>query len=195
MSWYKKLCEYFPQEEMKSEEHIKMLLNHDKKDYFLDEGKHHILLYAERENFIFVDYLYVMSSARGNGTGKKVLDKLKLKGKPIFLEVEPVDENETDTEKRLRFYKREGFNHANTVSYIKNSLATNEDVELEILYWSPEPNKVMDEDVLNGMKAVYRELHTYKDEELYGGKYRPTEKALKIKENKSDILKEIGVRI
>ena len=191
MSWYKKLCEYFPKEEMKSEEHIKMLLNHDKKDYFLDEGKHHILLYAEKDDFIFVDYLYVMSHARGNGTGKKVLDKLKMKGKTIFLEVEPVNESEMDTEKRLRFYKREGFQHANTVSYIKNSLATNEDVELEILYWSPEPDTVMDLDILNGMQEIYRELHTYKDEELYGGKYRPTEKALKIKENKLDILKEI----
>ena len=191
MSWYNKLCEYFPKEEMKSEEHINLLLNHRKKDYFLDEGKHHILLYAEREDFIFIDYLYVMSNARGNGTGKKVLDNLKLKGKTIFLEVEPVDETENDTEKRLRFYKREGFKHANTVSYIKNSLATNQDVELEILYWSPDPDKVMDQHVLKGMQEVYRELHTYKDEELYGGKYRPTEKVLKIKENKSDILKEI----
>ncbi len=191
MSWYQKLCEYFPKEEMKSEEHINMLLNHDKKDYFLDEGKSHILLYAERENFIFVDYLYVMSNSRGNGTGKKVLEKLKLKGKLIFLEVEPADEAEEDTARRLRFYKREGFKHANTVSYIKNSLATNEDVELELLYWSPEPNADMDQEVLRAMQEVYRELHTYKDEQLYGGKYRPTEKALKIKEDKLDILKEI----
>jgi hypothetical protein len=191
MSWYQKLCEYFPKEEMKSEEHINMLLNHGKKDYFLDEGKSHILLYAERENFIFVDYLYVMSNSRGNGTGKKVLEKLKLKGKLIFLEVEPADEAEEDTARRLRFYKREGFKHANTVSYIKNSLATNEDVELELLYWSPEPNADMDQEVLRAMQEVYRELHTYKDEQLYGGKYRPTEKALKIKEDKLDILKEI----
>jgi GNAT superfamily N-acetyltransferase len=191
MSWYKRLREYFPEEEMKSEEHINMLLNHGQKDYFLDNGKNHILLYAEKENFIFVDYLYVMGSARGNGTGKKILDKLKLKGKPIFLEVEPINETEEDSEKRLRFYKREGFKHANTVSYVKNSLATNKDVELEILYWSPEPDKQMDHEVLEGMKEIYRDLHTYKDEELYGGKYRPTEKALKIKENKSDILNEI----
>ncbi|OCA89966.1 acetyltransferase [Bacillus sp. FJAT-27986] len=191
MSWYKRLREYFPEEEMKSEEHINMLLNHGQKDYFLDNGKNHILLYAEKENFIFVDYLYVMGNARGNGTGKKVLDKLKLKGKPIFLEVEPINESEEDSEKRLRFYKREGFKHANTVSYIKNSLATNKDVELEILYWSPEADKHMDQEVLDGMKEIYRDLHTYKDEELYGGKYRPTEKALKIKENKSDILDEI----
>lgn len=189
MNWYENLNEYFPKEEMKSQEHIELLLEGDK-DYYKDASKNHVLLYVEKDDFIFIDYLYVSGKTRGNGIGKKLLDKLKLKGKPIYLEVEPVDENEEDTEKRLRFYKREGFQHANTVSYVKNSLATGDKVELEILYWSPDPT-VRDEDVLRSMQEVYRDIHTYKDRELYGSEYIKTEEALKLKVNKKDILHEV----
>ena len=190
MTWYNKLKEYFPLEEMKSKEHFEALLNNKDKNYFLDEGKNHILLYAEREKFIFIDYLYVIGNVRGNGIGKKLLDDLKLKGKSIFLEVEPANETEEDTERRLRFYKREGFQHASSVYYKKTSPVTEEEVELEILYWSPDP-AIMDHEVLNGMQDVYRELHTYKDMELYGRSFEPTEQALKIHVDKTNILEEI----
>ena len=190
MTWYDKLKEYFPLEEMKSKEHFEALLNNKDKNYFLDEGKNHILLYAEREEFIFIDYLYVIGNVRGNGIGKKLLDDLKLKGKSIFLEVEPANETEEDTERRLRFYKREGFEHASSVHYKKTSPVTEEEVELEILYWSPDP-AIMDHEVLNGMQDVYRELHTYKDMELYGRSFEPTEQALKIHVDKTNILEEI----
>ena len=190
MTWYNKLKEYFPLEEMKSKEHFEALLNNKDKNYFLDEGKNHILLYAEREKFIFIDYLYVIGNVRGNGIGKKLLDDLKLKGKSIFLEVEPANETEEDTERRLRFYKREGFQHASSVYYKKTSPVTEEEVELEILYWSPDP-AIMDHEVLNGMQDIYRELHTYKDMELYGRSFEPTEQALKIHVDKTNILEEI----
>lgn len=190
MSWYNKLKDYFPQEEMKSKEHFEALLNDESKNYYIDEGKNHILLYAEREQFIFIDYLYVIGNVRGNGIGKKLLEELKLKGKPIFLEVEPVNESEEDSERRLKFYKREGFQHASSVHYKKTSPVTEEEVELEILYWSPDP-ALMEHDVLAGMQDVYRELHTYKDEELYGVSLEPTEQVLKIHADKTDILEEI----
>ncbi len=44
-----------------------------------------------------------------------MIAKLKKKNKPILLEVEPVDEDDTDTEKRLRFYQREHFKHAQSI--------------------------------------------------------------------------------
>ena len=49
----------------------------------------------------------------------------------------------------------------------------------------------MDHEVLNGMQDVYRELHTYKDMELYGRSFEPTEQALKIHVDKTNILEEI----
>lgn len=117
MNWYEKLSEYFPIEEMKSKAHMEALLKERSDIYHKDEGKHHILMFAEFDSFIFVDYLYVSKDARGQGLGGKLIAKLKKKNKPILLEVEPVDEDDADTEKRLRFYQREHFKHAQSIGY------------------------------------------------------------------------------
>lgn len=136
MHWYEKLNQYFPIEEMKSREHIELLLEEQSDIYHKDEGPNHVLIYVEFDDFIFVDYLFVSKNARGQGLGHKLIDKLKAKGKAIILEVEPVNYEDTDSEKRLRFYAREGFNHASTIGYSRRSLATNEVNDMEILYWT-----------------------------------------------------------
>ena len=131
MHWYEKLNQYFPIEEMKSREHIELLLAERSDIYHKDEGLNHVLIYVEFDDFVFVDYLFVSKDARGQGLGHKLIDKLKEKGKAIILEVEPVNYEDTDSEKRLRFYAREGFNHASTIGYSRRSLATNEVVNLK----------------------------------------------------------------
>ena len=91
MNWYEKLNQYFPVEEMKSREHMELLLKERGDIYHKDEGEHHVLMYVELDNFIFIDYLFVSKDARGMGLGHKLLYKMKEKGKPIILEVQPVD--------------------------------------------------------------------------------------------------------
>ncbi|MGE7781399.1 GNAT family N-acetyltransferase [Peribacillus sp. NPDC097264] len=179
MNWYDKLNQYFPIEEMKSKEHIEILLK-DKQDiYKKDEGPDHVLLYVEGKEFIFVDYLFVGKNARGQGLGKKLIHQLQEKQKTIFLEVEPVQENDVDTSKRLRFYQREGFLHASSIAYNRKSLATEEDTPMEILYW-PAHDAVKEEDVFNYMKKIYSEIHTHKDKHLYGKSYQSVDEVLNI---------------
>ena len=161
MNWYEKLNQYFPVEEMKSREHMELLLKERGDIYHKDEGEHHVLMYVELDNFIFIDYLFVSKDARGMGLGHKLLDKMKEVGKPIILEVEPVDYEDTDTEKRLRFYKREGFEHASSIGYRRRSLATNEVNAMEILYWSP--TDAGEEAIYEGMKGTYEQINPYKD--------------------------------
>ncbi len=181
MHWYNKLKEYFPIEEMKSREHMETLLNDKSNVYYKEEGPKHVLMYVETEDFVFVDYLFVSSAARGEGLGKKLLDSLKTKNKPILLEVEPVDNSEPDTEKRLKFYAREDFSHAQKIGYNRRSLATGEETILEILYWAPPESSNADEQqVFNAMKTTYEEIHTYKDQDFYGDSYDPTEKVLQF---------------
>lgn len=191
MNWYEKLNQYFPVEEMKSREHMELLLKEKGDIYHKDEGEHHVLMYVELENFIFIDYLFVSKDARGLGLGHKLLDKMKEKGKPIILEVEPVDYEDTDTEKRLRFYKREGFEHASSIGYRRRSLATNEVNPMEILYWSP--TDAGEEAIYEGMKATYEQIHTYKDKELYGESYDKVDKVLTYDEDdgNEDILSKL----
>ncbi|WP_028782059.1 GNAT family N-acetyltransferase [Thalassobacillus devorans] len=192
MNWYEKLKQYFPIEEMKSQEHMETLLKEKGDVYYKDEGPHHVLMYAEFPSFLFIDYVYVSAASRGQGLGHKLMQKMKDKGKPIILEVEPVDYDDTDTEKRLRFYQREGFKHAHSIGYTRKSLATDEPNSMEILYWSPED--ASEEHIYEQMKKMYEEIHTYKDTQFYGKSYEPVEEVLTYDEDtdNTNILKDLG---
>ncbi|WP_163529810.1 GNAT family N-acetyltransferase [Halobacillus ihumii] len=191
MNWYEKLNQYFPVEEMKSQEHMEALLKEKSEVYYKDEGEYHVLMYAEFNSFIFIDYVYVSAASRGQGLGHKLIEKMKAKGKPIILEVEPVDYEDTDSAKRLHFYQREGFKHAQSIGYSRRSLATNEPTPMEILYWSPED--ASEESIYDQMKKMYEEIHTYKDSEFYGRSYQPVDEVLKLDEDRDsdDILKDL----
>lgn len=191
MNWYEKLNKYFPIEEMKSKDHMEILLKERSDIYHKDESSDYILMYVELNNFIFIDYLLVFKKARGKKIGHKLLEKLKQKGKPILLEVEPINYEDSDTEKRLHFYKREGFEHANSIGYQRRSLATNEVNEMEILYWTP--NDESEQMIFEAMKKTYTMIHTYKDQELYGESYESAEKSLSYNKNSSndDILEKL----
>ena len=180
MDWYEKLNQYFPIEEMKSKEHMELLLDEKGDIYHKDEGPYHVLMYAELDDFIFIDYLFVSKQARGQGIGHRLLQKLKAKGKPIILEVEPINYVDSDTKKRWRFYEREGFKHAESIGYRRRSLATNEVNELEIMYWAP--NDESEEKVFDNMKRTYEEIHTYRDRELYGESYQDVRDVLSIQD-------------
>ncbi|MFC7393082.1 GNAT family N-acetyltransferase [Scopulibacillus cellulosilyticus] len=190
MNWYEKLSEYFPIEEMKSQEHMELLLKEKADMYHKDEGPYHVLMYVETNDFLFIDYLYVSAKSRGKGIGHKLIEKLKKHGKPIILEVEPIDYEDTDSEKRLRFYKREGFKHAVSIGYRRRSLATNEVNEMEILYWSP--TNESEESILEKMKKTYKEIHTYKDKELYGKSYQHVNEVLTIVKDKDENILEFN---
>ncbi|OMP67097.1 GNAT family N-acetyltransferase [Domibacillus epiphyticus] len=188
MNWYEKLNQYFPIEEMKSKEQIEVLLRERGNVYHKDEGRNHVLIYVEFDGFVFVDYLFVSSSARGQGLGKKLINKLKSKNKPVILEVEPVQYEDSDTEKRLRFYAREGFQHASKIGYRRRSLATGEETVLEILYWSPEAAD--EKTIYEAMVKTYRNIHTYKDVEMYGAPFESVDQTLSFEiERTEDILK------
>ncbi|MFD2759824.1 GNAT family N-acetyltransferase [Lentibacillus juripiscarius] len=194
MNWYEKLNKYFPIEEMKSKEHMETLLKEKGDVYHKDEGPHHVLMYAEFDRFLFIDYVWVSSQSRGQGTGHKLIEKLKQRNKPIILEVEPVDYDDTDSEKRLHFYKREGFSHAQYIDYNRRSLATNEQTPMEILYWSP--NDESEEMIYEQMKKMYETIHTYKDEEFYGASYESVDEVLSYDESRStdDIFENLTER-
>ncbi|MGO4889353.1 GNAT family N-acetyltransferase [Anaerobacillus sp. MEB173] len=176
MNWYDKLNQYFPIEEMKSKEHMELLLREKADIYYKDEGSNHVLMYVEMDDFIFIDYLFVSKEARGQGLGHKLIAKLKEKNKPIILEVEPLDYKDSDTQKRFRFYEREGFTHAESIGYRRRSLATNKINQLEILYWSP--TNESEESIFEKMKTTYEEIHTYKDKDLYGQSYSDVDEVL-----------------
>jgi GNAT superfamily N-acetyltransferase len=191
MHWYEKLNQYFPVEEMKSREHMETLLKEHSEIYHKDEGPNYVLMYVELDNFIFIDYLFVSNMARGQGLGHGLLEKMKQKEKPIILEVEPINYQDSDTKKRLRFYKKEGFEHAQSIGYERRSLATREITPMEILYWTPHHES--EQMIFEAMKKTYEMIHTYKDKQFYGESYQPVNDVLFYEENKKspDVLKNL----
>ena len=178
MNWFQRLNEYFPVEEMKAKEQLEALLRDKPNQYYKDESDLHIMMYAEYTDFIFVDFLWVSEEARGRGIGKKLIQKLKDKKKTILLEVEPVNENDEDTEKRLRFYFREGFRVSKDLSYYFQALVSRSETKLDIMYWAEQEKT--DQQLLDYMTIIYEDIHSYKQKEIYGYEPKPTGEVLTL---------------
>ena len=148
-------------------------------------------MYVEAEDFVFVDYLFVSDEARGQGLGHQLVKKLKKKGKPIILEVEPINYKDSDTKKRLKFYRREDFKHATSIGYRRLSLATREVNAMEILYWAP--NNEGEDVVYQALVRTYNKIHTYKDLQFYGESYEPVDEVvqLNLEQKRKNLFDEI----
>ncbi|RFU63729.1 GNAT family N-acetyltransferase [Peribacillus glennii] len=164
--WYNKLTEYFPAREMKSKDHMQALFMEKGLIYKREEGPAHIVVYLEKEDFIFIDYILVSGKYRGNGMGSTLINRLKKKGKPIILEVEPITPADPDTKKRVIFYEKNSFRKATSITYKRLHIVTNELNEMDIYYWSPTPKTT--EWVFEKMKGIYREVHAYRAADFYG---------------------------
>ena len=161
-----RLCDYFPEKEMKSKKHFEALFQEKEGIYQLDEGPDHVLVYFEKSDYIFVDYILVTSTVRGKGTGSIVLDKLKQKEKAIILEVEPVTIIDPDSEKRIRFYEKNDFLKMDSIGYERIHMVTNELNKMDVFVWSPIYRT--EQWVHDRMTDIYHEVHAYKSTELYG---------------------------
>ncbi|WP_033542461.1 hypothetical protein [Planococcus sp. CAU13] len=178
--WFAKLREYFPAKEMKSESHMKKLLMEKKGLYKVDEGPHYTLVYFEKPDYVFIDYILVSSSSRGSGLGSKVISKMKEKNKLIILEVDPVSPEDPETEKRVRFYQKQNFKKAPSIQYERIHPVTGEKSVMDIFYWSK--SHLSDEYLVGKMKNAYEEVHAYKNEELYGITPQPANQVLQLRQ-------------
>lgn len=178
MDWFNRLKGYFPAEEMKAKEQLEALLRDKPEHYHKDESDLHIMMYAEYAEFVFVDFLWVSEKARGQGIGKKLIQQLKDKKKTILLEVEPVNKEDEDTTKRLRFYFREGFRISDAISYQFQALVSHSETKLDIMYWDEQTKT--DQELLNYMTTIYEEIHSYKQKEIYGYEPKATKEVLKL---------------
>jgi hypothetical protein len=179
--WYSKLTEYFPAREMKSIKHMQILFSEKAGSYIREEGPEYIVVYFEQEEFIFIDYILISGKYRGNGMGSTLIDRLKRKGKPIILEVEPVTAD-PDTKKRIQFYEKNNFKKASSIIYQRRHATTNELNEMDIFYWAP--SQKSDTWVLQKMKEIYEQVHAYRADDIYGKPIQPVTEVLALK-NKS----------
>lgn len=174
--WYSRLTDYFPEKEMKSKQHFEILFHEKQGIYQLEESQDHVLVYFEKSDFVFIDYILVARNNRGNGRGSIILDQLKQKGKAIILEVEPVTLTDPDSEKRIRFYEKNGFVKMDSIQYERIHMVTNELNKMDIFCWSPVHRT--EQWVYDRMKDIYVDVHAYKAKELYGSNPQPVAEVL-----------------
>lgn len=113
---FKIMDESFPNNEMRTYEGQKNLLNNDKYHVSVENNNNGALVgflaYWILKSCVFFEHLAVSKNFRGKGIGTKIiknnLKNLKDIKKFIFLEVEPPDSE--ISKKRINFYKRLGFN-------------------------------------------------------------------------------------
>lgn len=165
---------------MKSKKHFEILFHEKRGIYQVEESPGHVLVYLEKDEYIFIDYILVTQNKRGNGRGRKILDQLKQKGKAIILEVEPVTLLDPDSEKRIRFYEKNGFLKMESIQYERIHMVTNELNQMDIFCWSPVHRT--EQWVYNQMKTVYHEVHAYKATELYNRNPQLVSDVLQLRE-------------
>ena len=180
-TWYTELTGYFPANEMKSKEHFEVLLAEKETLYKIEEGPEYVLVYFEKKDFLFIDYILVHSKNRSGGIGSKVINQLKRKNKPIILEVEPVSVHDPDSRKRVHFYEKTGFRAMHEIQYTRIHPVTKELNMMDIYYWSPVLKT--EKWAMEKMAEIYQEVHAYKSEKLYGTPPQPIQEILALKEH------------
>lgn len=130
--------EAFPEVERRTKAGQKNVLKNP--DYRLlvveEEGKILAFLgYWELPDCIFMEHLATSEQSRGKGHGKMLVEEVvKEAQKPIFLEIEPITEQNPMTGRRAGFYERLGF-HRNSFFYQQMPLKP-EDAPLQLLIMS-----------------------------------------------------------
>lgn len=73
------------------------------------------ILYWETADFIYVEHFFISPALRNLAYGRRTLEWITGKGKPVILEIDPVTDELT--KRRKGFYERAGF-HANEFSHV-----------------------------------------------------------------------------
>lgn len=116
--------------------------------------------YWELDSCLFLEHLATRKQCRGRGYGRILIEECiqegRGKGKPLYLEIEPVTAQDPMTGRREGFYHRCGF-HTNYFYYEQMPLKPEDQpIPLWIMSW-PEP--VREEAFLPHKKEIYREVY------------------------------------
>ena len=158
-SFFELMSEAFPSIERRSYEDAKNLLNEESYNIIIDtDGNKNITAFIaswEFSDFNFIEHFAVISKMRGNSIGTSMLmDYMNKANKPIFLEVEP-PQNDISI-RRIEFYKRLGF-HLNNFEYFQPPMQKQHGfLPLKVMSY---PESINQEEFINFKDMVYREVY------------------------------------
>lgn len=156
---FKIMDESFPNNEIRTYEAQKKLLDNDKYNIYVKKNESDsiigFLAYWNLKNCTFFEHLAVSKKFRGNGVGKEIiLENAKNVKKPIFFEVELP--NTDIAQRRINFYKRLGFN-LNEFYYEQPALRKNEKPQQMLIMSYPEP--IDEQNFVDYKKEIYDNVY------------------------------------
>ena len=120
--YYRIYEESFPSRERRTREQQRDILSHPCHRVRIREEDGSMLAfvsYWELPGCLFLEHLATTEQCRGKGYGKQLVEEcLAETDKPVFLEIEPVTEDDPMTGRRAGFYERLGF-FVNTFPYMQ----------------------------------------------------------------------------
>ena len=149
----------FPPNERRTKEKQEELLTKEKKyELFAAKQEERLLAFLavwHFEKFTFVEHFAVDKNARNGGLGAAMLQELKKKTpQKIILEVEPPEDEMK--ERRIAFYKRNGFSY-NSYPYMQPAM--NEDTEAIPLKIMSTEGELDEDGFLEVKDVLYTQLY------------------------------------
>ncbi|PTM52697.1 GNAT family N-acetyltransferase [Desmospora activa] len=178
MNWYQKLDSYFPPELMKHPDQMQDMVR-ETEWYLVEYSETYVVVYGLLPTFTYLDFLWVREDARCMSIGSNIMKRLKARGKPILMEVEPVVEHDPDSGRRATFYLRNGCKPADHIEYLR---PTEEGtiVEMDIYHWSPTPTP-LEKEIFDLFSTACMKIHNWKWDRYYRFPPADPKKVLKIK--------------
>ena len=137
---FKIMQEAFPEIEYRTKEHQEKLLSHhcyNVKTVTKGEELIGFAAFWELGSCRFIEHVATIPELRGSGIGKYLINLLiSTTEKPIFLEVEPPEDEMTA--RRIEFYKRLGF-HLNEFPYLQLPLRVGDEAQTLMVMSYPKP--------------------------------------------------------
>lgn len=154
--------EQFPPEEMKTLAEFNTLLKNNK--YFLEvlyadnETAGYILYY--KSEFLWIDYIAVLKKYHSKGFGSKVLQLFFEKHKNLngcYFEVEKENPADTNTTRRLNFYKKLGCLATEFKYFFPNDI---KHLEMNLLYKELGKKTPEKKQIFQDITGVFQSLHS-----------------------------------
>lgn len=161
--FYQIYQESFPMVEQRTREGQRAVLDHPYYHVRVVEEKGKILAflgYWELPDCMFVEHLATTEACRGKGYGKDLmLECIQEAKKPVFLEIDPVTEENPMTARRAGFYERLGF-VINTFPYEQMPL---KEGDVPIPLWLMSYGEaIAEEDFSRYRKEIYQVVYQVK---------------------------------
>lgn len=156
----------FPPAERRTREGQRAVLEHPsyRMRVIQEDGQVYAFIgYWELQSCIFLEHLATVEHSRGRGYGRKLMEECiqegREKGKPLFLEIEPVTQEDPMTGRREALYHRCGF-FTNDFYYEQMPLKEgDEPIPLWVMSW---PKAMDEEEFFPYKKEIYQVVYGIK---------------------------------